>query len=274
VGSTPACQSLAISNTGSAGSTLTWSATVQTGASWLTLPGTYSGTNSGTVSVPVHTAAVAAGNYTGSIRISAAGASNTPVNVPVTLTVSSPPSGSAILYFSLEIDHVAFTCNASSSDCAQSGNEFLTSSLNPFDNGKSASLVWNGSSFSLDTTYTVSGAPGYPYRVVLTGSVSSDGMTLGTTRITWTYTYGSHDSDITDVTIDQIPLTTSSNGRSTGGWVSTAAFQANPGKYVKNATWTHTYSSGASPVVSQIDLARTAAAQQGSYPITVYLGPF
>lgn len=82
-GSNPANQSLSITNTG--GGTLNWSAS--SNASWLSVSPT-SGTAPSTATVSVNITGLAAGTYNGAITISAPGASNTPLSVPVTLTVS------------------------------------------------------------------------------------------------------------------------------------------------------------------------------------------
>jgi Subtilase family/Viral BACON domain len=83
-GSNPASQSLTISNTG--GGTLNWTASAN--QTWLSVSPT-SGTAPSTATVSVNITGLAAGTYNGAITISATGATNTPVTVPVTLTVSS-----------------------------------------------------------------------------------------------------------------------------------------------------------------------------------------
>jgi len=85
-GPNPSNQTLSISNTG--GGTLNWS--VSDNASWLSLNPT-SGTNSGTVTLSVNIAGLTAGTYNATITITATGATNSPVSIPVTLTVNPPP---------------------------------------------------------------------------------------------------------------------------------------------------------------------------------------
>jgi subtilisin family serine protease len=81
-GANPASQVLDISNTG--GGTLNWSSS--SNAAWLTAsPST--GTGTGTSTVSVNIAGLSAGTYNGTISVSAAGATNSPVAVPVTLTI-------------------------------------------------------------------------------------------------------------------------------------------------------------------------------------------
>lgn len=84
-GANPANQSLSITNTG--GGTLNWSASDD--APWLTVAPT-SGTAPSSATLSVNTTGLAAGTYNGTITISATGATNTPVSVPVTLTVNPP----------------------------------------------------------------------------------------------------------------------------------------------------------------------------------------
>ncbi len=82
-GANPTNQTLSITNTG--GGTLSWTATDN--ATWLTISPT-SGTAPSSMTASVNIAGLAAGTYNGTITISATGASNSPVNVPVTLTVN------------------------------------------------------------------------------------------------------------------------------------------------------------------------------------------
>ncbi len=85
-GANPANQSLNISNTG--GGTLNW--TASSNQTWLSVSPT-SGTAPSTTTVAVNITGLAAGTYNGTITVSATGATNTPVSVPVTLTVN--PTG-------------------------------------------------------------------------------------------------------------------------------------------------------------------------------------
>ncbi len=82
--SDPPAQTLRITNAG--GGTLSWQATVNPEAPWLSL-GTSEGTPPSELQVTAVISGLAAGIYAGQITITAAGAANSPVNVPVTLTV-------------------------------------------------------------------------------------------------------------------------------------------------------------------------------------------
>lgn len=83
-GANPASQSLSITNTG--GGTLDW--TASSNATWLSVSPT-SGTAPSSTSVSVNITGLAAGTYNGAITVSSVGATNTPVTVPVTLTVGN-----------------------------------------------------------------------------------------------------------------------------------------------------------------------------------------
>jgi hypothetical protein len=81
-GGNPAAQTLSISNTG--GGTLSWSA--GDSATWLTLSPA-SGTGNGAVTLSAATGTLTAGSYSGTVTLSATGA--TAVTVPVTFTVTA-----------------------------------------------------------------------------------------------------------------------------------------------------------------------------------------
>jgi uncharacterized protein (TIGR03437 family) len=85
-GTVPAAQLLQISNSGTGTTALSWTATASN-SSWLSVSPA-SGTAPSTPSISVSPAALSAGTYNGNIQISAAGASNSPVLVAVTLTVA------------------------------------------------------------------------------------------------------------------------------------------------------------------------------------------
>ncbi|MBI5366214.1 MAG: S8 family serine peptidase [Planctomycetes bacterium] len=82
-GTAPAAVPLSIQNGGSG--TLSWSASE--GASWLSLTSS-SGVNAGTVNLVFNTAGLVAGLYTTSVTLTAAGAANSPLTIPVALTIT------------------------------------------------------------------------------------------------------------------------------------------------------------------------------------------
>ncbi len=92
-GANPASQTLTVSNSGASGSVLTYS--VSKTQPWLILGGSASGSlaasGSANVSLDVNISGLTAGTYTDTLTISAAGATNTPQIVTVTLTIAVPP---------------------------------------------------------------------------------------------------------------------------------------------------------------------------------------
>jgi hypothetical protein len=91
-GSNPSNQSLSIWNAG--GGTLNW--TVSDDADWLSLSPT-SGKNSGSVTLAVNIAGLTADTYNATITITAEGATNSPVTIPVTLMINPPPPSITLL---------------------------------------------------------------------------------------------------------------------------------------------------------------------------------
>ncbi|MBO0797685.1 MAG: S8 family serine peptidase [Blastocatellia bacterium] len=87
-GSNPASQTISVSNTGAG----TLNFTASENGSWLTISPT-SGTAPATLTASVNISGLAAGTYNATITISASGATNSPVNVPVTLTVNPVGGG-------------------------------------------------------------------------------------------------------------------------------------------------------------------------------------
>jgi len=91
-GTNPSARPISISNTG--GGTLSW--TASDNATWLALS-PVSGTNSGTVTASVNLSGLAAGTYNGIITIAASGSTNSPRQIPVSLTLSASTAGTAAL---------------------------------------------------------------------------------------------------------------------------------------------------------------------------------
>ena len=78
----PAAQGLAVTNGGTGA--LSW--TASSDSSWLTISAA-SGSTPGALNAGINTTGLTAGTYTGHVTISSAGVSNSPVSIPVTLTV-------------------------------------------------------------------------------------------------------------------------------------------------------------------------------------------
>jgi hypothetical protein len=85
-GANPASQNLSVTNSG----TGSLNFTVSTNQAWLSATPA-SGTAPASVTVSANVAGLAAGSYSGSVTIASATATNSPVTVPVTFTVTAPP---------------------------------------------------------------------------------------------------------------------------------------------------------------------------------------
>jgi hypothetical protein len=92
--SNPASQFIYITNTNPCGRALNW--TASSNRSWLSVIAT-SGTAPSTVRVEVDIAGLSAGTYNGTITFSATGASNSPVSVPVTMTLGAASGSGQVL---------------------------------------------------------------------------------------------------------------------------------------------------------------------------------
>jgi uncharacterized protein (TIGR03437 family) len=111
-GANPANQTVTLLNSG--GGTLNWTASVTSGA-WLTVSPA-SGTGAATLAIAANIAGLSSGSYSGTIQVAAAGASNTPQTVAVTLTVVQA-TASAI---SLTAASLQFAATAGTSPTTQS----------------------------------------------------------------------------------------------------------------------------------------------------------
>lgn len=91
-GSSPASQAFVIANAGSGPLAWTAEAKTQSGGPWLSI-NTVSGQAPGSVTAAVNSTMLAAGAYSGTITLTAAGAANSPLVIPVTLAVGAPVVG-------------------------------------------------------------------------------------------------------------------------------------------------------------------------------------
>jgi uncharacterized protein (TIGR03437 family) len=100
-GNVPAAQSVQITNSGAG----TLAYTVTASASWLSATPS-SGTAPSSISILVSPSGMGAGTYTGNVQITASGASNTPLTIPVTLTITEPAPALSISPASLTFTYV------------------------------------------------------------------------------------------------------------------------------------------------------------------------
>jgi hypothetical protein len=160
-GSNPTARTLTISNAG--GGTLSWSANDST--TWLSLSPA-SGTGTGTVTVNVTTGTLTAGSYSGTVMLSATGASS--VIVPVTFTVTTAPLPPAI---GASPASFSFTAQAGANPAAQT----LTIS-----NRGNGTLSWSASDNAAWLTLSpASGAGNGPVTLAVTTATLTAGSYSG-----------------------------------------------------------------------------------------------
>jgi len=129
-GAAPATQTLTVTNSG--GGMLNWSAI--SGVSWLTISPA-SGTGSGTLTLGINTAGLSAQTYNGAVTITAAGASNGPQTISVSLTVSAAAPSISL---SASKASLAYTL----------GGSAPTSQTVSISNAGGGTLAWSASSNS------------------------------------------------------------------------------------------------------------------------------
>lgn len=155
----PVGQGLAISNAG--GSTLEWLVSRTQG--WLTLS-PLSGAGQGSVTVGIVTTALTPGVYTDTITISGAGAENSGVTIPVTLTVhpdytltltfaspTTPTGGGYITVLNAQAIPPITTCTGSPNPCTNLHHEGATLELTAYPNDDSLFTGWSGACSNSNT---------------------------------------------------------------------------------------------------------------------------
>jgi hypothetical protein len=102
VGGTAAAQSLAVTSSDASALMLAAAASTSSGGNWLSVSPA-SGAAPASLSVSVTTTGLAAGTYKGSISLTSSGAANSPLAIPVTLTIGATTPHTVPLRFSLEV---------------------------------------------------------------------------------------------------------------------------------------------------------------------------
>ncbi len=172
-GANPASQAVTINNSGTG--TLSWIAT--SNVPWLSVNGatTASGTNSGSFAAGVNISGLSVGTHTGSIAISAAGATNTPQAIPVSVTITSAPTPT-----------IGLSATSLSFSGIQGGSNPPAQSLTISNTG-SGTLNWTAAEGAAWLTLGMTSGTGAG---VVTLTVNTAGMAAGTysTPITITAT--------------------------------------------------------------------------------------
>jgi len=187
-GSTPAAQKVA--TTSSTSTAIPYSASTST--AWLTATG--SGSTPGSVNLSVNPSGLAAGTYTGSVSVTGTGASNTPVNLPVMLnvttastnpTINATPASLSFTYAagtttsgSKTLSLASSTGSALSYTATASGGSWLSLGSNSGSTPGNVSVSVNptgmaAGSYTGNITVMSSGASNSPQSVPVTLTVTS-----------------------------------------------------------------------------------------------------
>jgi large repetitive protein len=197
-GSTPAAQTVAIS------SSTALSYSLATSATWLSVSPN-SGSTPGSVSVSVNPSGLTPGSYSGSVTVTATGASNSTITVPVSLTVVAAPSltvSSTSLSFSAQTggsapsaQSVGVSSSGSAlSYTAVSSATWLTATPASGTTPGSLSVAVNPAGLAAGTyngtiTVTAAGAANSPQTVGVTLNVTMPPPNLTVSPSTLTFTY-------------------------------------------------------------------------------------
>jgi hypothetical protein len=194
-GTNTAAQTLNIHNSG--GGTLTWS--LSSSAAWLTVSPT-SGTSGATdnaVAIAANVSGMAAGSYNAAITIAATGATNTPVTVPVTLTINAavPTIAYSPSNLGFVVDGVGASAESQTINIYNSGNGVLGwsasasntwLSLSPASGTGTGEVIVSAEtsgmvpgSYDGMITITASGAINNPVQVPVTLTINAVMPTIG-----------------------------------------------------------------------------------------------
>jgi hypothetical protein len=259
----PSSQNVAVS--ASNGSSMSFSVAPQAnGGAWLNTT-TAQGATPASVGISASATGLAAGTYTGSVTVTASGVSNSPLAVPVTLTVTAAPAvpagttlsasptslsfsatagGSAPAAETLSITTASGSLTVAAAASTQTGGNWLTVS----SGGKSASsakaqklsVSVNGSGLAAGTyngsiTVTASGATNNPLTVAVSFTVAAPPVvtvSASPTAVSLSATAGEGNVHAT-VAISasnggKVKFTVSSSTVSGGDWLSVAQSGATP----------------------------------------------
>ncbi|MFN7919853.1 MAG: malectin domain-containing carbohydrate-binding protein [Bryobacteraceae bacterium] len=191
----PTAQSISVTTAGSG--TLTW--TAASNQPWLTLT-----TGANSISAAVSTTGLTPNTYTGAITITATGAAGSPQSIPVSLTVTAPPTLTTAPA-SLTFNGVEGGANplAQSISVTNSGGGTLTWTavsnqpwlvLTPAANSVSAAVILTGltaGTYNATVTVTATGAQGSPKTIPVTLTVDPPpSLTAAPISLTFTGTQG------------------------------------------------------------------------------------
>lgn len=255
----PAAQTVALSTSGSTGTSYTVATTTAAGGSWLSATASGS-TTPGTISVTANTSGLAAGTYTGTVTVTASGATNSPLAVPVSLVVASPAPLTASptsLTFSYQIggtapasQSVALSAPTGSSSpfnytvvaATSSGGTWLSASPTTGATPSSVAASVSTSGLAAGTytgtlTITASGAGTLTIPVTLTVTPAAATLSVSPTSLTFNSTVGVSPSSqsLSVTTTNNVTANLTVSASSAGNWLSVTGGTTTPGTVTVSA---------------------------------------
>jgi uncharacterized protein (TIGR03437 family) len=231
-GTAPAAQTISI--TGASGATFT--ATVAAGAPWLSAALVGAGTSPGSVSVSIITTGLTTQTYHGTITITSSGASNSPLSIPVALTVNNVMTlSTSALNFTAIAGGAApadQTVNVTTTvpgpvSITYGGGAWLSAGVNPAITPAAITVAANPSGLKPgiyigSITVTSPGAYNIPQTILITFTVST-GISASPGSFNFAYTIGGANPAPTSINVTSSEPVTISSTAQGGTWLTASS---------------------------------------------------
>lgn len=279
----PASQMLTITSTPNSANV---SAAVTSGNSWLSVSGAGGATPATfTVSI-INLSSLTAGTQNGNIQITSAGATNSPLNVAVTLNVTAPtltvPTGTLTFNYTIGgtapaaqpvsisgTSGITFTTSASSTGDGGAWLAATPSAGSTVPGSVSVSIATAGlttpGTFSGSVLVTSTGATGSPASIPVTINVTGPTLTAGPTPLNFSYQIGSADPMSQSITVggtSGVNFTATAATSTGGGWLSVTPSGTTPDSSVTVSVDPKGLNLAANTYNGTITIAATGATSQ------------
>lgn len=262
-GSNPAAQSVSVSNTGAG--TMNW--TASSNQAWLIVSPS-SGSNSGAISIGANLSGLAAGNYAGTVTVSSTGATGSPKNISVTLTVAAP----APPVLTLSTTALSFTAPANSTNPASQAVTITNSGAGTMTWTAAANQAWLSVSPASGTNsgaLTVAASTAGLAAGTYNGAITVDAATAGAKTIAVTLTVTAAPTLTLAAAPTAVALSTTTGANPAGAAIAISTSGTPAWTATKNASWlslSQTSGSGAATIAIN---AGCSSLQAGTYTDTI-----
>lgn len=234
-GAAPAAKQLSV---GSTASSLSFTAQASSTGNWLSVtPG--SGSTNGTLSVSVNTNGLAPGTYNGTVMVSSTGAGNSPLSVPVSLTVTSAPTLS-VSPSQLSFNYLIGAANPTSQSisvaantatpavsftAAASGGAWLTVTPGSGSTPNTLSVSVNPAglapgNYNGTVTVTAASTSNSPQTIAVALTVTAPTLTLAPAQLSFGFQVGGSNPAAQTVNVSANSATAYTAAASGGAWLS------------------------------------------------------